>query len=91
MSRECRDIRVRFVVGVRRHPLTRVQVFAVDVPTGSRTHPWLYSGIPSGIQPQVRDAHPKTGPSLKFRRSTFIFVLGHAAGIPPISNSPEGE
>jgi hypothetical protein len=29
--------------------LTRVQVFAVDVPTGSRTHPWLYSGIPRGF------------------------------------------
>jgi len=32
-----------------------------------------------------------SGQSLKFRRSTFIFVLGHAARIPPISNSPGGE
>ena len=40
----------QFVLAGRRHPLTRVRVFAVDVPTGSRTHPWLYSGIPAGIQ-----------------------------------------
>jgi len=48
------------VLAIRRHPLTRVQVFAVAVPTGSRTHPWLYAGIPYGIQPQERDVHPSS-------------------------------
>jgi alpha-D-ribose 1-methylphosphonate 5-phosphate C-P lyase len=38
------------VLAIRRHPLARVQVFGVAVPTGSRTHPWPYAGIPSGIQ-----------------------------------------
>ena len=32
-----------------RHPLSRVRATSLHVSTGSRTYPWLYSGIPSGF------------------------------------------
>jgi hypothetical protein len=52
-----------FPLAVRRHPLTRVQVVVVDVRTGSRTHPRLYSGIPCGIQPKTFTRTKLTKPS----------------------------
>src|SRR5207247_1806061 len=50
---ECVQIEASGLLLARsRHPLRGLRRLSYHVSTGSRTHPWLYSGIPSGIQPQ---------------------------------------
>jgi hypothetical protein len=43
------DIRVAVCPCSPPPPSYEVHVVVVDMPTGSRTHPWLYAGIRSGF------------------------------------------
>src|SRR5690349_17894963 len=40
---------LQFVFAACRHPLRGFTWFDLALPTGSRTHPWLYAVIPSGF------------------------------------------
>jgi hypothetical protein len=66
-------------VNRRPSPSSRVRVGLLSCrPTGSRTHPWLYADIPSGIKTQEFDVHQRSGiksPRVDAHRGTISFYI----------------